>query len=81
MEQPVDESKTLRSPLAEPQVALEQRELLAAIAALPADLRATLVAVDVLGLSYREAASALDTRETTITMRLFRARQRIERSW
>ena len=45
VEQPVDESKTLRSPLAEPQVALEQRELLAAIAALPADLRATLVAV------------------------------------
>ena len=81
VEQPVDESKTLRSPLAEPQVALEQRELLAAIAALPADLRATLVAVDVLGLSYREAASALDTRETTIPMRLFRARQRIERSW
>lgn len=78
VELPVDESETLRSTLAEPDVALEQRELLAGIAALPAELRAALVTVDVLGLSYREAASALDTRETTITMRLVRARQRIE---
>jgi RNA polymerase sigma-70 factor (ECF subfamily) len=77
VELPADESETLRSPLAEPQVAPEQRELLATIAALPADLRAAPVAVDVVGLSYREAASALETRDTTITMRLFRARQRI----
>jgi RNA polymerase sigma-70 factor (ECF subfamily) len=37
------------------------------------------VAVDVLGLSYGEAARALDTREATITTRLYRARQRIAR--
>ncbi len=48
------------STLAEPDVALEQRELLVEIAALPAELRVALVPVDVLGLSYREAASALD---------------------
>ena len=79
VELPADESETLRSPLADPPEAVEQRELLAAIAALPVDLRAALVAVDLLGLSYREAARALKTRETTITMRLFRARQQIER--
>jgi DNA-directed RNA polymerase specialized sigma24 family protein len=37
------------------------------------------VAVDILGLSYGEAAKALDTREATITTRLYRARQRIAR--
>ena len=38
-----------------------------------------IVAVDILGLSYGEAAKALDTREATITTRLYRARQRIAR--
>ena len=36
-----------------------------------------LVAVDVLGLSYREAARALRVREATITTRLFRARKQV----
>jgi hypothetical protein len=35
------------------------------------------VAVDVLGMSYREAAHALRTREATITSRLFRARKQV----
>ncbi len=35
------------------------------------------VAVDVLGLSYREAAHALGVREATITTRLFRARKQV----
>ena len=35
------------------------------------------MAVDVVGLSYREAASALRTREVTITSRLSRARARV----
>jgi RNA polymerase sigma-70 factor, ECF subfamily len=43
------------------------------------DVRMALVAVDILGLSYGEAAKALDTREATITTRLYRARQRIAR--
>jgi RNA polymerase sigma-70 factor, ECF subfamily len=37
--------------------------------------------VDILGLSYGEAAKALDAREATITTRLYRARQRIARQF
>ena len=55
-------------------------ELLEAIEALPQDFREALVAVDVVGLSYREAARVLGTREATITTRLFRARQRVART-
>jgi RNA polymerase sigma-70 factor (ECF subfamily) len=63
-----------------PQAALEARELYALIAALPVEFREALVAVDVLGLSYREAAQALRVRESTITTRLYRARQRLART-
>ena len=56
------------------------RELIEAIEALPQDFREALVAVDVVGLSYREAAHMLGTREGTITTRLFRARQRVARA-
>jgi RNA polymerase sigma-70 factor (ECF subfamily) len=51
---------------AQPEAALEARELYAAIAALPADYRDVLVAVDVTGLSYKEAARALRIREGTV---------------
>jgi RNA polymerase sigma-70 factor (ECF subfamily) len=37
------------------------------------------MAIDVVGLSYREAARALRVREATITTRLHRGRQRIAR--
>jgi len=60
-----------------PEAALEAQELLAAIAALPDEFRRALVAVDVAGLSYREAADLLGTREATITTRLHRARRRV----
>ena len=40
-------------------------------------LREALVAVDVIGLSYREAARALDTKEGTIMSRLHRGRAQI----
>jgi RNA polymerase sigma-70 factor (ECF subfamily) len=63
-----------------PAAALEASELYALIAALPDDFREALVAVDVAGLSYREAAKALRTREATITTRLYRARQRLARA-
>src|SRR6476659_8261741 len=43
----------------DPEAALEARELYAAIATLPGDYRDVLVAVDVLGLSYKAAARAL----------------------
>jgi RNA polymerase sigma-70 factor, ECF subfamily len=62
---------------ARPQAAAEAREVFAAIAALPDAPRDTLVAIDVAGLSYREAARALQVPETTITTRLFRARGRV----
>jgi len=60
-----------------PQEALEASELYAIIGQLPDSFREALVAVDVLGLSYREAANALQVREATITTRLFRARLRL----
>ena len=78
-ELPPDESVAMQSTLAAPEVALEQHETLEAIAALPEDFRAALIAVDVVGLSHREAARALGTREATISTRLFRARQRLAR--
>lgn len=55
----------------------ETSEVLEAIAQLPEDFRLTIVAIDIVGLSYGEAARALDTREATITTRLYRARRRI----
>jgi RNA polymerase sigma-70 factor (ECF subfamily) len=72
-----DESETMRSAWPEPDQALEQRELIEPIGALPRDFREALVAVDVGGLSYREAAGLLGVRESTITTRLFRARERV----
>jgi RNA polymerase sigma-70 factor, ECF subfamily len=66
-------------PTHQPEHALEVQELYAAVATLPDDFRLALVAVDILGLSYREAASALRTREATITTRLFRARRQVTR--
>jgi len=65
---------------AEPSSAVEAREVFGAIAALPAASRDTLVAVDVAGLSYGEAARALNVPEGTITTRLFRARGRVAKA-
>jgi RNA polymerase sigma-70 factor, ECF subfamily len=58
-----------------PDEAVEARQVFPAIAALPVKCRDALVAVDVLGLSYREAARALRVRPETITSRLYRARK------
>jgi RNA polymerase sigma-70 factor (ECF subfamily) len=63
----------------QPHAALEAGELYAAVAALPADFRDVLVAVDVAGLSYKEAARALRIREGTVMSRLYRARQQVVR--
>ena len=63
----------------EPQAALEARDLYAAVAALPADYRDVLVAVDVTGLSYKEAARALRIPVGTVMSRLYRARQQVVR--
>ena len=66
-------------PTGRPELALEIQEVYATIATLPEDFRMALVAVDVLGLSYRQAARALRVREATITTRLFRARRQVTR--
>jgi RNA polymerase sigma-70 factor (ECF subfamily) len=63
----------------DPQTALEAAELYAAVAALPDDFRDVLVAVDITGLSYKEAARALRVREGTVMSRLYRARQQVVR--
>ena len=62
-----------------PERSIETAELYAAISQLPDDFRDALLAIDVVGLSYREAARALRVREATITTRLHRARQRVAR--
>jgi RNA polymerase sigma-70 factor, ECF subfamily len=82
--------RPLTSPLAEqasepmdhrtawdPEGAADVASLFAAIAALPTGMRDALVAVDVVGLSYREAARSLRVREATLTTRLHRARKRL----
>jgi RNA polymerase sigma-70 factor (ECF subfamily) len=75
-----DELDLVADPRAQqPEQALEAAELYAAIAALPDDFRDVLVAVDVAGLSYKEAASALRIREGTVMSRLYRARQQVVR--
>jgi RNA polymerase sigma-70 factor, ECF subfamily len=60
-----------------PETALNAAELYAQIAALPEPFREALVAIDVAGLSYGEAARALRVREATITTRLHRARKQV----
>jgi len=65
---------------ARPDTAAEHREVYAAISALPDGLREALIAIDVVGLSYEEAAKSLGVRQGTITSRLFRARERVART-
>jgi RNA polymerase sigma-70 factor, ECF subfamily len=62
-----------------PEEAVIAGQVFPAIARLPETLRLALVAVDVAGLSYREAARLLGAPEATITTRLYRARQRVAR--
>ena len=63
-----------RSPDPDPMISVEARALLEAVSQLPPLYQHVIVAVDVLGLSYKDAARALRTREGTIMSRLFRAR-------
>jgi RNA polymerase sigma-70 factor (ECF subfamily) len=61
----------------DPAEAAESRQVYAAIHELPEEFRDALIAVDIVGLSYREAARVLGVREGTVTSRLFRARDRV----
>jgi len=63
-----------------PEAALEVREVFAAISTLTPDFRDVLVAVDVAGLSYEEAAHAFRIPLGTVMSRLYRARQQIART-
>ena len=72
--EPVDVSSATR-----PDHAVEARQVFEYIAALPDDFRDALVAVDVAGLSYAEAATLLGVKEATITSRLHRARTAVAR--
>jgi RNA polymerase sigma-70 factor, ECF subfamily len=73
-----EETDPVEAPMSvQPDQAAEAREVYAAISELPDDMREALVAIDIVGLSYEEAAKALNARQGTITSRLFRARQRV----
>ena len=62
-----------------PEPSFHAQEIMQAIASAPAQYRDAVIAVDVLGFSYKEAASALRAREATITTRLHRGRQHVAR--
>ena len=58
---------------------VEARRVIAAIAAAPLVYRDAVVAVDLLGLSYDQAARRLGTRKATLNTRLFRGRAHVAR--
>jgi len=72
--EPTDPSGSRR-----PAEALEVREVFTLIAGLGENFRDALVAVDVVGLSYGEAAKMLGVKEATITSRVHRARLEVAR--
>jgi RNA polymerase sigma-70 factor (ECF subfamily) len=74
-----EEFGTGSRPQDDPAAAAETREVHDAIAELPDEFRDAIVAVDVAGLSYGEAARALEVPQGTLTSRLFRARDRLAR--
>jgi RNA polymerase sigma-70 factor (ECF subfamily) len=78
-ETPMPEDFEVADPsgFANPEASIDTAALYAAIAALPDSFRDAVVAVDVAGLSYREAAKALHVREATLTTRVHRGRQRL----
>ena len=76
---PLEESEDrLAAPVAAtPIEAIAAREVFAAIAALPDDQRDVVASVDVAGLSYQEAADALEVPLGTVMSRLYRGRNRV----
>jgi RNA polymerase sigma-70 factor (ECF subfamily) len=71
-----DEPEDPRSGL-RPDRAAEHREVLDAVHAIESPFREAVVAVDVLGLSYKEAAQALGVPVGTVMSRLARGRERV----
>lgn len=72
-----EEIEAVEAPIDPIQQSIEGSAVYEALQELTQPLREALVAVDVLGLSYREAARALGTREGTIMSRLHRGRGQI----
>jgi RNA polymerase sigma-70 factor, ECF subfamily len=62
---------------ADPQAALDMQQAYEAMLSLSPPLREAIAAVDVLGLSYKEAARSLRIRQGTLMSRLSRARDRV----
>jgi RNA polymerase sigma-70 factor (ECF subfamily) len=60
-----------------PATVVYAREIVREIARLPTEQRRTVTAVDIVGLSYGEAARALDTPVGTVMSRLHRGRGRL----
>jgi RNA polymerase sigma-70 factor, ECF subfamily len=76
---PVEQRLTEEDAITTEDSEINARELMEAIASAPERYRDAVIAVDLLGLSYREAARSLRTREATITTRLHRGRQHVAR--
>ncbi len=74
-DEPLEDPRAVRA-----ESRLESREIYAVISTLPTDFRDALIAIDLVGMSYRQAAHALRVREATITTRLHRARQRLAKA-
>ena len=70
---------TDRGTAARPEEAVIDAQVFPAIAQLPEPFRLALVAVDIAGLSHREAGEALGAKQATITTRVYRARQLVAR--
>ena len=64
---------------AAPEPSFNASEIMQAVASAPAVYRDAVIAVDIVGMSYREAARALRARQATITTRLHRGRQHVAR--
>jgi RNA polymerase sigma-70 factor, ECF subfamily len=76
-----EEADPIEAPTSvQPDQVAETREVYAAISELPDGLREALIAIDIVGLSYEEAAKSLRVRQGTITSRLFRARARVAKA-
>ena len=54
-------------------------EIMQAIASAPTPYREAVIAIDLLGMSYKDAARAMRTRSATIASRLHRGRQHVAR--
>jgi RNA polymerase sigma-70 factor, ECF subfamily len=65
--------------VAVPAGSVSSREIFEAVGSAPAIYRDAVISVDLLVLSYREVARALNTTEATITTRLHRGHQRVAR--